>query len=77
MCRIGDLCVFLESCPTHLSGPKITSCAGTLALCSNGSELSVCVLARLVIQGDKLVDIIAVRQGSSLVEMELTEMAYF
>lgn len=42
----------------HLSGPKINPSAVPVVLRSDATSPSVCVLARLIIQRDQLVDII-------------------
>ena len=63
MCHSGDLLSFSGvMLYLHLSGPKINSSAGTVVLCSEATSLTVWVLARPVIQGDKLVDIVSVWQ---------------
>lgn len=53
-------------CLTHLFLPKITSVAGTDSLRSDATSLSVCLLARLIIQRDQLVDIIKLWQGAAV-----------
>lgn len=57
-CATALICeVYLELCYTRLSEPKINSSTGTVALQSDAASPIVCVLARLIIQRDQLVDI--------------------
>lgn len=60
--HISDLSVFLQLSQAHLSGTKINFWAGTLGPLFQWYSPECLCQARLVIQGDELVDIFTVRR---------------